>query len=433
MKLRRPTPNFAGHTAPHLFTVQHKIGKWMVRLTRSKAPAGTPLAGAPAGTSKRVFVGTFADELEAAAAHDAAALEAYGADAVVNLPQSDGRGTPASLGPDPCHFRGVVAALSGGWTLALPPGMATPPGWDAVADSVFDTPGEAGAAFDAAVRGQPDAPPPNFPTRAQLATTAKRQYPAGQVLPALLASSLVAPPPTSTDFVGVERSGARFRARVRSGEEVVSVGTFASAEAAAAARDAAALDILGPAAVLNFPLAHYAPQVGRLQAAGRLGEEDMERLAAAAPVGGRSRKTSPFRGVQWSHHHDGWRARVSFRGKLHLLGTHRVELQACAARDAKCMELGVPSRRLNFTPEWYTGADFLSALWVDLYRLQHGEGGLPASDAQDAYSAAAAVLPGLPHAEEVREEAVTIAQPTVDTAAQYLMAMELAEGTSERE
>ena len=408
----------------------------MVRLTRAKPPQGTPLAAAVAAgnsATQRLFVGCFEDEVAAAKAHDAAALEAYGDAAVLNFHSPGGPGSQADLGPQPSHFRGVVQAgpePGAGWRVQLPQGSDVPPSHAEALQRVFPSAAEAARLYDEVLRAGGQEVGLNFPSRSQLVAAGRREYPTGQVLPALLSASNVKAPPSATAFVGVERVGSWYRARVRVDGVAVQIGRFASGAEAAKARDAAALEYLGADAVLNFPVGQYAHLTEQLLRKGRLSEEGLEALRASSDAAGRPRKTSLFRGVQWSHHHDGWRARVSFRSKLHLLGTHETELAACAARDAKCMELGVPAKRLNFSPAFYDSALFLQALAVDMFRAQHGGHERLEEQVGDAddldYVTLASHLQGLPQGPACFAEAERVALPTIKVAAQYLLAQELA-------
>jgi hypothetical protein len=272
----------------------------------------------------------------------------------------------------------------------------------------------------------------NFPDRTLFVAFVAQSMPFGEVLPSIAAHANTRKAKTYSRYVGVERHGSRYRAAVRHGGTVSRLGTFASEQEAAIARDRAALEILGADTKLNFAPTQYEDVILKQEGLGRLSPKDAAALRKCKPVVSMQNKTSMFRGVQWSHHHNRWRARLNFRGELFLLGFHDTELRACAARDVKVMQLGMPASRLNFAPEFYASQAYLNALWVDFCRVR---GDLEVSHTDEYDNVASALLEqlqsGMPaqgpaDLMELRKDAEASAAHARSVAQQMLLGHELA-------
>mgnify|MGYP005993457813 CR=1 FL=1 len=409
---------------------------WMARLTRTVLPDGSTEPGG-ASPKLRRFVGMFKDETAAAHAHDKAALEVYGDTAHVNFEQEDARGRVVQQPLQLSHFRGVQLSSDGScWEVVLPPPRSdSDPAHCKQPDDLptFSTAADAAREYDRLML-QRDGPSTrvNFPDRSRFAAFVAQSMPFGEVLPSIAAHANTRKAKTYSRYVGVERHGSRFRAAVRHGGAVSRLGTFASEEEAAVARDRAALEILGPETKLNFPPGDYEAVIQKQETLGRLSSKEAQTLRKRKPVVSMQNKTSMFRGVQWSHHHHRWRARLNHKGELFLLGFHDTELRACAARDVKVMELDMPAARLNFSPEFYASHSFVDALWVDFCRVR---GDLEVSHT-DSYDNVAAALREQLQAEgdetrgpadlrELRREADASAAQARHVAQQLLLAREL--------
>jgi len=408
---------------------------WMARLTRTVHPDGSTEPGG-ASPKLRRFVGMFKDETAAAHAHDKAALEVYGDRAHVNFEQSDGRGRVVQQPLQLSHFRGVQLAADGKqWEVVLPPPRSDSDPAHCKPDTTSCFADAAGAAREydrLMLRRDGPSTRVNFPDRSRFAAFVAQSMPFGEVLPSMAAHANTRKAKTYSRYVGVERHGSRYRAAVRHGGTVSRLGTFASEEEAAVARDRAALEILGPDTKLNFPPADYEAVILKQETLGRLSSKEAATLRKRKPVVSMQNKTSMFRGVQWSHHHHRWRARLNHKGELFLLGFHDTELRACAARDEKVMELGMPPSRLNFPVEFYASASFVDALWVDFCRVR---GDLEVSHT-DSYENVAAALREQLQADgeeargpadllELRKEADASAMQARHVAQQLLLAEEL--------
>ncbi len=417
--------------------LQRKMRMWMARLTRTVRPDGSAEVGG-ASPKLRRFVGMFKDEIAAAKAHDAAALEVYGDDAHVNFEQPDGRGQVAPQPLQLSHFRGVQLAADGtAWEVVLPPPRSDsdPRHTKISTPHTFPTAAEAAQEYDRLMLLR-DGPSTrvNFPDRSRFAAFVAQSMPFGEVLPSIAAHANTRKAKTYSRYVGVERHGSRFRAAVRHGGTVTRLGTFGSEEEAAVARDRAALEILGPDTKLNFPPADYEAVILKQETLGRLSPKEAAALRKRKPVVSMQNKTSMFRGVQWSHHHHRWRARLNHKGELYLLGFHDTELRACAARDIKVMQLGMPASRLNFTPEFYASSAFVDALWVDFCRVR---GDLEVSHTDSYENVAAALTEQLQRADtsgqgpadllELRKEAQASAAQASSVAQQLLLAEQIVE------
>jgi hypothetical protein len=136
---------------------------------------------------------------------------------------------------------------------------------------------------------------------------------------------------TTRQYLGVrqKRSG-RFYARIwndaTSGREYI--GTFDTAEEAARAFDARAVQLGGPRRKLDFPHEHRAGSSGGSQ------------QQAAVTASGNPK--SMYAGVQWSSSKGLWQAKVRATGRPSVLvGYFGSEVAAASAYNAKVLELGL--------------------------------------------------------------------------------------------
>jgi len=139
-----------------------------------------------------------------------------------------------------------------------------------------------------------------------------------------------------TGFKGVNReTPGRWVARICVAGTQITIGSFASPEAAARAYDACALYYFGQFARPNFSNAVPAP-VEKFQ------QESRQRNAA--------RRVSPFRGVTKHSRLDSWVARIAINGEQVALGCHRTQEEAARAYDAAVRRHDL-RREINFPEE----------------------------------------------------------------------------------
>jgi hypothetical protein len=128
-------------------------------------------------------------------------------------------------------------------------------------------------------------------------------------------------------------------AELRVDGERISVGSWATEDEAAVARDRAMLFYRPSAATrsLNLP-----------ERAGRLGPADAPALRAECERARKATTSSQFRGVAWAAASGAWRARITVRGELRHLGLYADEREAALAYDAAAAGAFGERAKLNF-------------------------------------------------------------------------------------
>lgn len=135
-------------------------------------------------------------------------------------------------------------------------------------------------------------------------------------------------------YRGVTSSEGAYRAQICPDGQRKYLGTFRTAEAAARAYDAAAIDLYGEFAFLNFP------PPGRTQNA------NPPRPTATPRV-----KSSGYTGVGWDRGARRWKAYIHTGGKLRHLGYFDEERDAARAYDEAAQRLRGDKTKLNLPDE----------------------------------------------------------------------------------
>lgn len=316
------------------------------------------------GTATKPFrqrmIGVYPTAKEAARAHDEANIELNGDDAFVNFSRNDGKGIIRHKKRHTPEYFGVRRDTNTEeWMAEVKTDTEV---YEVLRH--FESPSKAADAFDQRIRSLDIGDENmrlNFPTREEFERWLSREEeqrlnPDTQVDSAIAKESNKKKN-SSTPFIGVERRGQRFRARLRVKGKVHEIGVFDSMEEAAQARDIAWLEVTGANGTtrLNYPVTEYADILPELVEKGAIEQSKAKALLRspeALPIG-RAKRTSRFRGVTWDHLRKRWRARICHRGEIILLGNFKTEFEAVAARDFKAMELGWAKERLNLSFETY--------------------------------------------------------------------------------
>eukprot|EP01138_Halocafeteria_seosinensis_P007460 gb/GECG01007625.1/.p1 GENE.gb/GECG01007625.1/~~gb/GECG01007625.1/.p1 ORF type:complete len:458 (+),score=44.82 gb/GECG01007625.1/:1-1374(+) len=347
-RYRRPTTTFRG-----VYWDNGKSGWRAYVIDTSEATASKPF--------RQRMIGVYPTPEEAARVHDEANIELNGSEALVNFSREDGQGVVKHKKRQVPEYFGVRRDTSDTekWMVEIKE--------DGHVYEVlrhFDSPVEAAHAYDEGIRRLGllgENLRPNFPTRREfedwlLREEEQRNNPKSRVV-SEIANQTSKKKNSSTPFIGVERRGQRFRARLRLRGKVHEIGVFDSMEEAAQARDIAWLELTGANGTtrLNYPVTEYADVLPGLVEKGVIEASKANALLRspeALPTG-RAKRTSRFRGVTWDHVRKRWRARICHRGEIILLGNFKTEFEAVAARDLKALELGWRKERLNLEIETY--------------------------------------------------------------------------------
>eukprot|EP01050_Picozoa_sp_SAG11_P015943 SAG11_NODE_2118_length_3791_cov_2.251625_4_plen_245_part_00 len=132
---------------------------------------------------------------------------------------------------------------------------------------------------------------------------------------------------------------AKWEACIKTKGRTTYLGLFTDEAAAARAYDAAARELRGAEAQVNFPRA------GEVQAQAKTLSRSAEEIAAARAVGWRR---SRFRGVRWKVGDAKWEACIKTEGRTTYLGLFTDEAAAARAYDAAARELRGAEARVNF-------------------------------------------------------------------------------------
>lgn len=312
---------------------------------------------------KQRMVGSYDAAIEAAKAHDEANLKFNGKSASVNFEREDGLGTVKQKIRQVSEYFGVKRdpSSSDEW-------MAEIKDQDEEVHDVVrkcSSQVEAAKAYDRVVRasGLLDKDfRTNFPTRAELEEWlqeehTKRTQPETRMKDDFVKHNAQNRKDSSTPYIGVEKRGQRYRARVRLRGVTHEIGSFEKMEDAASARDVAWLELTGGNGKtrLNYPVTEYADLLPELVDKGTVDPQKAQELLEkpqSLPTG-RAERSSRFRGVTWDPERRRWRARICHNRKIILIGNYKTEFEAVAARDFKALELGWPVHRLNIAPEQY--------------------------------------------------------------------------------
>lgn len=291
---------------------------------------------------KRVHLGMFRNEEDAALARDRAVLF-FKLDAPLNLATRARR-----LGPEsPERLRWLArskqkAEANGSsffgvsldrrrrrWAAVICVGDRK-----AVQIAQFDDPEDAAVAYDRVARSM-------FGAKALLNFPDRRLRPAS--MEEMRAWSFkLRKRRTSSRFIGVIRhleaeTSRPWGAQIAHGGRHQLLGSWESEHEAAVAYDRAALYLVGPTAKLNFP--SESPKVG---------PASPKAIRDNAYAQFKATKTSRFRGVHRAHRTGNWVAQITAGGRAHHLGTFVVEEDAAETYDRAAKKLHGRKAILNF-------------------------------------------------------------------------------------